>query len=216
MVHPRIPVLQHKLLDRVFSFVHLSSTNHYALMRHAARWIVNAVKSKKVWRKDDNSAYANHLVPSKGGTCFSGCVDDGAVCTNSDQCCSAVCFDGTCVIEPPTLKPTPAPTFSTCADIGLDVYDPTKFSKVPASCCTGAAAVQQDGRFLCPKPTPAPTFSTCADIGSDVYDPTKFSKVPASCCTGAAAVQQDGRFLCPCSGLEICYNCASSGSDVWD
>ena len=45
MVHPRIPVLQHKLLDRVFSFVcHLSSTNHYALMRHAARWIVNAVK----------------------------------------------------------------------------------------------------------------------------------------------------------------------------
>ena len=38
---------------------------------------------------------------------------------------------------------------SGCANIGDDVYDPNKFSKVPASCCTGADPVLQDGKYLC-------------------------------------------------------------------
>ena len=83
-----------------------------------------------------------------------------------------------------------------CASIGDDVNDPTKFSKVPASCCTGADAVLQDGKYLCPCHKMNICYG-CALSGFDVYDPTQFSKVPASCCTGAAAVKQDGKFLCP-------------------
>ena len=91
---------------------------------------------------------------------------------------------------------TPIPPLSGCANIGDDVYDPTKFSKVPATCCTGADAVLQDGKYLCPCHKMNICYG-CALSGFDVYDPTQFSKVPASCCTGAAAVKQDGKFLCP-------------------
>ena len=35
-----------------------------------------------------------------------------------------------------------------CANSGDDVYDPTKFSKVPAICCKGNA-VLRDGKYLC-------------------------------------------------------------------
>ena len=50
---------------------------------------------------------------------------------------------GTCASSSPVVPKRE------CANIGDDVYDPNKFSKVPASCCTGAAAVKQDGKFLC-------------------------------------------------------------------
>ena len=79
-----------------------------------------------------------------------------------------------------------------CASIGDDVNDPTKFSKVPASCCTGANAVLQDGKYLCPCRGENICYD-CAPSGSDVQDQTKYAEVPAVCCSGAPAVQN----ICP-------------------
>ena len=75
-----------------------------------------------------------------------------------------------------------------CADIGDDVYDPTKFSKVPTNCCTGAAAILQDGKYLCPCRGLNICYD-CASSGSNVRDRTKYAVVPAVCCSSAPAVQ---------------------------
>jgi len=105
-------------------------------------------------------------------------------CPESLPTCVNYVFDhhyGTCVTAVPVE----------CADIGDDVYDPTKFSKVPTNCCTGAAAVLQDGKYLCPCRGLNPTLNCydCAPSGSDVLDQTKYDVVPAACCSGAPAVQ---------------------------
>ena len=43
-----------------------------------------------------------------------------------------------------------------CAYIGEDVYDPTRFHNVPATCCYRQAAVLQDGKYICPCPKQYP------------------------------------------------------------
>jgi hypothetical protein len=135
------------------------------------------------------------------GTCSSGsccnCIPDGDSCTNSYDCCSSICSNGTCVAQAPvatrppvTDTPTPSPTrIPTPTPLPTATATPLPTNTIaPAATATPVPTATNT-----PTPTPVPSvptvilnsrtglscrelcvnsgFNTCLNIGTD-YDPT--------------------------------------------